>query len=242
LSAQRITDLLNTFGVVVIQFEEEEPAHQQLLCFKELFGNTMSHDRAGDYDIAEIAVSKEFDGYLGTSSLAHPFHTDGTYSEHPPKIVALRCQVPARKGGVTQLASGKKLYEWLLLNDKTALESLRRNDALSVDRAGKSFSGAVFKDVGNRLAIRYRTDGTAHFSESADVQRGIKLIQDFLSDEKSVINFQLESRQVLITDNLSVLHGRTAFDSEDPRQMHRLFFDGAPRPDIGLCPGFTIDN
>src|SRR3989344_2447985 len=48
-SANSIISLLNTYGVAVVEFEENESARQQLLCFGQLFGNTMRHDRS-DYD------------------------------------------------------------------------------------------------------------------------------------------------------------------------------------------------
>jgi alpha-ketoglutarate-dependent taurine dioxygenase len=241
-STSPILDLLNQYGVVVVQFEEEEAAREQLLCFKKIFGNTMNHDRSDEYGIAEVAVIDETSPYPGLSSRAYTFHTDGTYDEHPPSIVALRCATPAQVGGVTQLASGKKLYEKLLSTDKAALEALYSNDALLISRAGKTFSGAVFRNIENRIAIRYRTDEAAHYSENADVQRGMGLIQDYLSDEKNIVSFSLKSRQVLITDNLSVLHARTAFGSSDARQMHRLYFTGVPQEETGPCLGFISEK
>ncbi len=241
-SASRIVYLLNTYGVAVVEFDEEESPREQLLCFKEIFGDTMNHDRSDEYGIAEVAVLDDTSPFPGISSRAYTFHTDGTYDEHPPSIVALRCQIQARTGGITQLASGKRLYERLLSSDKVALDALYRDDTLVISRAGKTFSGAIFKNVGNRIAIRYRTDEAAHYSDDEDVQRGIKLIQNFLSDERNVVIFLLKSKQVLITDNLTVLHARTAFGSDDPRQMHRLYFTGAPRENIGPCLGFVPNN
>ena len=242
-STSRIVELLNTYGVAVIEFADEESAREQLLCFRELFGNTMGHDRSDSDGIAEVAVIDESSPYPGISSRAYTFHTDGSYDENPPKIVALRCQIQAREGGITQLASGKRIYEYLLNEDIPALEALYRDDALLISRAGKSFSGAIFRKYSEgRVAMRYRTDEAAHTSENTDVCRGVKLVQDFLSDEKNLVSFKLESRQVLITDNLTVLHARTAFGSNDPRQMHRLWFDGMPQQDSGLRCGFVVNS
>ena len=242
-STSRIVELLDIYGVAIVQFREEESARDQLLCFGELFGNTMSHDRSDSDGIAEVAVIDELSPYPGISSRAYTFHTDGSYDENPPKVVTLRCQTQARDGGISQLASGKRIYEYLLNEDVVALEALYRNDALLISRAGKSFSGAIFRKYSeNCMAIRYRTDEAAHTSENTDVHRGVKLVQEFLSDEKNLVTFKLEPKQVLITDNLTVLHARTAFGSDDPRQMHRLWFDGTPQRENGLRCGFIINN
>jgi alpha-ketoglutarate-dependent taurine dioxygenase len=241
-AAPRIIELLNTFGVVVVQFEKEESALEQLVCFKEIFGNTMMRDRSDSDGIAEVTITDESSPYPGASSREYSFHTDGTYDEDPPNIVALRCQISAQEGGITQIASGKKIYKKLSSIDRVALEALHRNDALSISRAGKNFMGGVFKRTGDRIAIRYRTDEAAHYSDDADVQRGIELIQNFLSDEKNWVSFKLESQQVLITDNLTVLHTRTAFVFGDPRLMHRLWFNGAPKGNGSLFFGFTVGD
>jgi len=242
LAAPRIIELLNTYGVAVVQFEKEESAREQLVCFKEIFGDTMMHDRSDSYGIAEVTITDESSPYPGASSREYSFHTDGTYDEHPPNIVALRCQIPAQEGGITQLASGKKIHERLSSVDRVALEALHRNDALSISRAGKTFSGGVFKRTGDRMAIRYRTDEAAHHSDDASVRRGIELIQNFLSDEKNLVSFKLGAKQVLITDNLTVLHARTAFGLGDPRLMHRLWFNGAPKGSGKIFFGFTMSN
>ncbi|MBU6214292.1 TauD/TfdA family dioxygenase [Patescibacteria group bacterium] len=239
-SAHSIISLLDTYGVAIVQFEKEEPPRNQLLCFKELFGKTMSHDRSDDDDITEVAVIDESSVYPGISSRAYTFHTDGSYDVNPPPIVALRCEIPARQGGITQLASGKKLHDWLSSTDKEALESLYREDALFINRAAKSFSGAVFRTyLNNRLAIRYRADEAVRSPENSNVRRAVGLVHDFLSEEKNLVSFRLEAGQVLLTDNFTVLHGRTAFESDDPRKLHRLWFDGISSSEEQACIGFA---
>ncbi|MDB5264598.1 MAG: hypothetical protein JWN64_169 [Parcubacteria group bacterium] len=239
----QICQLLNTYGVVIVEFEENEPPHEQLLCFKEIFGEIMSHDRSDVQGIAEVAVIDETSPYPGISSRAYTFHTDGSYDENPPRIVALRCQTPAESGGITQLASGKKLHELLMSSDKEALAALYKENALSITRAGKSFSGAVFKKFSeNRVAIRYRTDDAASASENKDIQKGFHLLANFLSDKRNLVSFNLKSKQVLITDNLTVLHARTAFEAGSGRKMHRLWFNGLPLEKGNLCCGFSENN
>lgn len=243
-SSAPVFEALNTYGIALVEFTAEESPRQQLLCFAQLFGNTMHHDRSDADDIAVVAVLDETSVYPGISSRAYTFHTDGSYDEDPPEVVALRCEIPARKGGVTQLASARKLYEWLHSVDKIALNALHQEDAISIRRAGKSFSGAIFrKCLGSRRAIRYRADEAVSSSTHPNVKRAIDLVQTFLSNAENLVSFPLKAKQVLLTDNFSVLHGRTAFDSNDPRKLHRLWFNGKTSSSgLQLCSGFEVSE
>lgn len=236
----KIFDLLNRYGVAIVGFLAEETPQEQLLCFKSLFGDSLYHDRSDSDGIAEVAAVDESSPYPGVSSRAYTFHTDGTYDRKPPPIVALRCHIPARQGGVTQLASAKAIYDFLALSDLTALNALFEENALTIKRAGKAFSGPIFwNSLDSQVAMRYRADNAAHPSDDNAVRRGVDLIETFLSKETNLISFRLEARQVLITDNFAVLHARTAFEPNDPRLMHRLWFNGVP-PSIGkLHLGFS---
>jgi alpha-ketoglutarate-dependent taurine dioxygenase len=238
-AAKEIVMLFNRYGAVVVEFSQDESPRQQLLCFKEIFGNSMPHDRANEDDIAEIAVSEDFQGYLGTSNLEHSFHTDGAYAQTPPRAVALRCDTPAAKGGVTRLASGDDIYQYLIKEDIKVAKALFAPNALRVSRAGKDSCQALFQRVGDRISIRYRSDETSIPSEDALVREGMKKISAYLENSANSMSFMLTHGQVLITDNLRTLHARTSFDSSEPRKMHRLFFDGSPPKKFNLEFGFT---
>jgi alpha-ketoglutarate-dependent taurine dioxygenase len=234
-----IVEKFNKFGALIVEFQNDEEARDQLLCFGSVFGTTMTHDRADEDMIAEIAVSKNFQGYLGTSSAAHPFHTDGTYDDTPPKAVALRCEIPAEHGGITQLASGEAIYNYLLSQNKEIAGALFAPDALCVERAGKKSCQPVFLQEGDRIFIRYRFDETSKLSTNPKVQEAMLLIKKFLEDEKNYMAFTLKEKQVLLTDNTRVLHARTAFPEKESRKMHRLFFSGNSSSDASVTFGFS---
>lgn len=238
-----IASLLNNFGVALIEFREEETPREQLLCFKEFLGDVMFHDRADEYGIAEVTVIDNLSVYPGISSRAYTFHTDGSYDDIPPKIIALRCQISAASGGITQLASGKRLFNWLQSEHPEVFNVLFDENVLTIKRGKKYFSGSIFQEISkNRFSIRYRADDAVINSQDVKITRAKKLIEEFLSKKENLIEFQLTERQVLLTDNLSVLHGRTAFDAGDPRKLHRLWFNGK----VSICnpeiyTGFEIN-
>ncbi len=145
----------------------------------------------------------------------------------------------AKSGGVTKLASGKAIYDWLFERDKMSVEALFASDALRVERAGKKTCQPVFRYECDRIFIRYRSDETTTFSQNHAVQKAIVEVKKFLEDEANCMSFVLKKRQVLITDNMSVLHGRTAFPRDEPRKMHRLFFRGDSSSITKLIFGFS---
>lgn len=239
---EKIIELFNNYGALVIEFKSEEEPREQLLCLKNIFGNTLSHDRANQDMIAEIAVSDKFKGYLGTSNAEHPFHTDGAYDENPPRVTALLCETPALKGGMTKLISGKAIYDYLVLKDKSLVDALYLDDALCVDRAGKKSCQAVFKNRDDRILIRYRSDTTSTPSKNPKVQEAMIEIKKFIEDDKNYMAFTLQQRQVLITDNTRTLHTRTAFAKTEPRKMHRLFFSGDSSESNQFKFGFSKES
>lgn len=239
---ESIISLLNTYGIALVEFEDEETPKEQLLCFKEVLGDIMFHDRADNYGIAEVAVIDNSSVYPGISSRAYTFHTDGSYDQNPPEIVALRCQTSALSGGITQLASAKKLFDWMQSKHPDALDALFEKDALIIRRDKKFFSGSIFEKISkDRFSIRYRADEAVLEPKNEEIRYAKKLVEDFLSEKENLVEFSLKERQVLLTDNLSVLHGRTAFNPEDPRKLHRLWFNGkTSKNNRGVCVGFEI--
>ncbi len=237
-----VVRIFNSYGTVIIAFQLDEEPREQLLCFKQIFGSTLPHDRADRDMIAEIAVSTDFQGYLGTSNLEHDFHTDGAYDEVPPCAIALRCETMARSGGITKIASAEALYCFLVQKDKKLADALFVSNALSVERAGRRTSQPVFRRTGNRIMIRYRWDKTSTSSHDPDVREAMRAIEGYLECRENYLAFPLLPRHVLITDNTRTLHARTAFSREDPRKLHRLFFSGDSASSIGLQFGFQPEE
>ena len=52
----------------------------------------------------------------------------------------------------------------------------------------------------------------------------VELVRAFLADPSNVLTFVLAPNQILLLDNWSVLHGRTAFADGDRRLLNRINF------------------
>jgi alpha-ketoglutarate-dependent taurine dioxygenase len=237
-SKEKLAQQFNLFGALVVEFEQEELAREQLLCFKNIFGSTVPHDRADQDMIAEIAVSDNFRGYLGTSNAEHYFHTDGAYDDLPPRATALRCQIPSQQGGATRLVSGEAIYDYLSSTDPKGLQALFAPNALCVERASNKSCQPVFREENGQVTMRYRADHTTTYSEDPAAKSAFDKIKAFLDDPNNYMEFTLRPKQVLITDNTRVLHARTSFPKDEPRKMHRLFFSGDTALQNNLIFGF----
>ena len=237
--AEEIIASFNRLGLALLEFRADESAEEQLLALRGIFGDIKNHDRSNQAGIAEIKVSDKFPGYLGTSNEAHPFHTDGSYENNPPAVFALRCGEPAKEGGLTQVVSGKALHDWLARKDSAALAALYQPSALLVERAGKSATKAVFLLKDGRVRMSFRSDATAQFAKDPDTQRAVSLIVSFLQDRNNVLEFKMRKGQIIVIDNGAILHGRTAFPANDPREMQRLFFSGSSGANQKLVLGFS---
>lgn len=239
---ESIAEVLNRSGFVVIQHDDfpDDPA-AQVLALGGFLGSTYEHNRADERGIVRMAPIDQSGVYLGATSKEHPLHTDGAYDDDPPPLLALQCVVPAKTGGLSTVASGAALYDYLNQRDPAALKALRDPQALHVSRADQHDTKAVFKVNGDRCHIVWRSDYTASFAADDDTQRAVKLVKEYLADEANVVQFLLEKNQIILLDNLALLHGRTSFDPGDERKLNRVNFLGDnPFCEERLVYGFAV--
>ena len=221
-----IAGSINRWGFTVIEHGEFDDPTEQVLALGSLFGSTYRHNRADERGIVQMVPSNIGGEYLGATNKEHPLHTDGAYDPTPPPVLALQCVTPATTGGMSTVLSSKALYEHLADRDPEALQALFRPDALHVKRDNQEDTKPVFAPVGDRLMAVWRHDHTSKFASDEDTQRAVSLILEFTSDPANVLAFTLARNQIFLEDNLSVLHGRTAFPPDVPRKLNRVNFLG----------------
>lgn len=222
----KLIEVFNTYGIILIEYAKTENPSQRLLSLTKIFGSVSQHDRAEPNGIATIAVSEKYPGYLGTSNLKHDLHTDGTYSNEPPKVIAIQCLVPAAVGGLTLLASGKGLYEWIERFYPNSLMELFKPNLMSVKRDKKSATKPLFNKDGDNIVVTYRNDSTVKFLSTPCAETALELVSNYLNSSANILTFKMHENQVFIIDNQSVLHGRTSFSKSDKRTMQRIHFEG----------------
>jgi gamma-butyrobetaine dioxygenase len=235
----RIVRMLNSYGFVVVSHESNNEDRGQLLALRKILGKVVNHKRSDHDGVATVTPSSQFPGYYGTSSNAHPAHTDGAFGDAPPRFVALQCVVQATNGGYTQLASGAGIYQAIATASPTALEALFHRDALTVCRDKEMSRAPVFTRHGPSIHIRFRDDSSAAFRADAATVEGISLVRHYVLNPQNILEFALEQRQILLLDNRGVLHGRTEFNPSNNRLLLRATFDGGTAHALGLVNGFS---
>lgn len=239
--SQGISNCLVENGFCLIK-----PGDHALETFREIsekFGPIQFHTKSDKHGVVGggDSINKDWqrfkDDYHGELSSDFYPHTDGSFLNGmayvegvakkvtPPKFVILQCLSKPEHGGDNFLVDGQKIYNDLLDNHTDLLNTLMtrgsvaycRDDLLSIDCS-------VFETTpDNKLRIRYRYDSTAFIPEWAF--NAFNYIQEnYSTNEDYITNISLEPGEILVMDNLRVLHARHKFvDGNQKRKVRRLW-------------------
>ncbi|MEV7025793.1 TauD/TfdA family dioxygenase [Kitasatospora sp. NPDC093558] len=154
-------------------------------------------------------------------------HTDRGMSSRPARLLGLLCVRPARSGGESVLVSGHAVHDVLLGSRPEVLPTLYGEFHFG-DGPGYERVHPVFRRGGDRLDVQYNR----YWITRGRLERGEKLtdsqvaaldaFDEVMADPRLTLRLQLRRGDLLLVDNLTVLHGRTAF--VDP-----------PEPEPGRC-------
>jgi alpha-ketoglutarate-dependent taurine dioxygenase len=245
-----IHELFNKYGVAIVQHAPAPEPVEEMVTLGTYFGNPVKHDRAdkrGLVVIAELDAHKEF---VGASSGPHLMHTGGTFMEWQdvPKVVLLQCEIQSRVGGQSMVAPGAAAFRYFQEHDPEGLAMLMDPQIFSIQRTfdgrgefGKTgVSGKAVFDTkrleSGRIWLTFRFDGSIKLDLRPDAAHEVydRLVR-FFDRSENQISFKLQPNQILVCDNTSVVHSRTAYQAGSKRKLNRLQCDGARD---GLVFGF----
>ena len=240
VDTDRFRRIFLKYGFAIIQEPPERQSVEGLLSLKALFGSVHGHDRATPDGIARIEFNASMKDYLGCSNAEHLPHTDGTFDTIPPRIVCLQCVRNAEEGGDSILLSGAAMLGHLLSYDRQDLKPLFDDDALTVERKGKKFTGPVLSRGEGNYSVRFRSDSSATLQLKASAVAGFESMKMFVVNPHNQLRFRMQPGQALVLDNAAILHGRTAFKLPSSRCLNRINFDGntpfCQTLDLGFMP------
>ncbi len=238
---ERMYQRFNAYGVVIVEHSPVSAAVEELAALGAYFGNPVVHDRADERGLVTIAELKDHKEFVGAGSGPHLMHTGGTFMEwkYVPKVVLLQCEIQSRIGGLSMIAPGANAYRYFAENDPKGLQMLKDPQIFSIRR---SFSGegkygntgvsgkAIFdeKRLGDgRVWLTFRFDGSVKLDIRPDEANEVydRLVQ-FFDNSENQIRFKLQPNQILVCDNTSVVHSRSAFQAGSKRKLNRLQCDG----------------
>lgn len=164
---------------------------------------------------------------LAYRSVALGPHTDNPYRSPVPGIQLLHCLVNETTGGLSTLVDSLKVLELLRYEHPEGFELLRTTPV------GYRFIDAGTELTSRRCIIRTDADGNpvgVHYSPRLDRLPHLSLektrlfhktrqrLGELFVDPDFEIRFQLDAGELMLFDNNRVLHGRTAFDTQEGRR------------------------
>lgn len=221
-----IFKLFNSYGYLIIQSKDIIDPVSSLVSIGRCFGQTIHHNLSDSSGVHPVWYIPGFTEYANTTTCSVPVHTDGSFREHPPKIMLVHCKIPAEKGGYTRIASAKDVYRHLKTLDPDVLRGLFLKDAFTAKRDNRQAEKPVFLCKNNRIQMFYRSGNDIKITIHPKAKKGYLEIERFLVNPNNYIEFRLEAGQTLILDNTRLLHGRTSFSKDSPRKLYELWCDG----------------
>jgi gamma-butyrobetaine dioxygenase len=154
-------------------------------------------------------------------------HTDNPYRSPVPGIQMLHCLINETRGGLSTLADSLKVLEVLKHELPEGYELLRTIPV------GYRFIDAGTELTARRCMIRTDADGNpvgVHYSPRLDSLPHLspektrlfhltrQRLGELFADPAFEIRFQLNAGELMLFDNSRVLHGRTAFDTQEGKR------------------------
>jgi gamma-butyrobetaine dioxygenase len=196
----------------------------------ELFG----HVRVTNYGrIFDVMVKVDATN-LANTALPLSLHTDNPYRNPAPTVQLLHCLASSVSGGETVVADGFRAVEELKLRSPGSVEILSRH---AVRFAYRDDLAELVADVpaisldawGNPVALHVNNRSKRWAVGSAALvgewyHAYFELLELLNAPEAQVV-FRLEPGDVLVFDNLRVLHGRLGFSSGGERRLQGCYAD-----------------
>lgn len=219
--------IIDKYGFVVIDLNSISNLNLENLAYwqEKFLGKIFCEKNPKKLTYCKVSAMPNSKYFVG-SSFSQPLHTDEGYTHSYPKYISLYCEKQATLGGISTLVDFLQIYPKLKLKFKNTLHELEKEDAVVVN----SIIGLEKKPV---LFFDKKT-GTPGISYCATLkemycnEQTFKIfdyITNFIHNPKNQIRFQLNENQLLIINNSRMLHGRTAFDDNEPRTLYRFWFD-----------------
>jgi alpha-ketoglutarate-dependent taurine dioxygenase len=161
------------------------------------------------------------------------YHTDGSHLyKNPPDYVGLLCINPAKKGGVSKFMSAYTIHN-KLLNHKEILEVLynkfhhdRKNEHLENEEPTRF--EPIFEFLNDDLKFKYQREliETGHEKANQPLDekqiQAINLLEEILRDSNQMVTYDLQSGDMMFSNNRWLIHDRTSFEDHEDENLKRL--------------------
>ncbi len=194
-----------------------------------LFGYVRETNYGRSFDVRVRADP----GNLADTNLGLQAHTDNPYRDPTPGLQILACMENSVDGGSSILVDGFKIAARLQPRDFTLLSGycarFEYGGASGVMLRSKRPILELSPD-GELVAVRFNNRSTAAFTDipfeiMAAYYRAYRRMTELVEDPALSVRLRLQPGDLLLMDNLRVLHGREPFTSEGERWLQGCYVD-----------------
>ena len=170
---------------------------------------------------------------LAYTGLALRLHTDNPYREPVPGLQILHCVVDSREGGTSLFADGFRAADVLKAQDPGAFEVLASTPVRFEFSDANTYLSAerpiIQRSSRSVEAIHYNNRSIAPLQIPAakirEFYRAYRAFAMILRDRAQILTTSLSAGETVVFNNRRVLHGRTAFPSNQPRLLQGCYLD-----------------
>ncbi len=211
--------------------------------FAQQLSTIFKRDRFSDIDVIQ-AVPNANERSIRLSLDAHPLHTDGAFEPTPPRRFLLQfAETDPEAGGTSLFLSIPDLlnampsqYRHLLLKEAVLFQHINLDGTLTEYQTLALYHAP---DDG-RLTMRYSGDRQVSMLPMGQRQEQVKTALDWIHTYVQITpasTYQAEAGDILVVDNLAVIHGRTALSQNSYRRCLRRIYLECPTYLTGLEKG-----
>jgi alpha-ketoglutarate-dependent taurine dioxygenase len=186
------------------------------------------------YDVLDTGQDVRSGARFSVTNAESSFHTDNSFGPAVVDYVGLLCLRMAKRGGLSQVVSGYRVYRELLARHPDVLEiltqpwhidrrgGLRPGDAPTAQYPVLSFDG---RDLTYRYLRYWIESGHEKAGQplSAAQRKALAVLDAVLSEPALRVEFALTPGDLFFVNNRWILHNRTAFeDHTEPEQRRHL--------------------
>ena len=207
----------------------------ELIC--ELLGNLYVQNIQGEklVEIKNEGKSMTSGGRYHQTNEGGSYHTDSPQWKEVPDFIGLCCINPAKKGGTSKFVSTYTLHNDLLKNNPELLRELYQN--FHFDKRGEfeenespTTFAPIFSFSNTNLSFRYLrnyiNDGQKlqNLPLNQEQTSALDALDKLTIKDDNIVDYSLDSKDMVFFNNHRVLHGRTSFVDFDEDDKKRLLY------------------
>lgn len=202
-----------------------------------MLGTPLVQNKEGEIlvEVSDKGQSMKTGGRYHDTREGGSLHTDSPQFAKPPDYLGLLCYHPAKRGGKSKLVSAYTIHNYLLEQHSDLLPILYQ--PFHIDKRGDFKQGEspttfapifTYEEEKRKLTFRYLRDyidqGHERVQQPLTVEQRAALdaLDALLEEEALIVQTDLQAGHMMFNNNMTVIHGRTAFEDWPEAERKRI--------------------